>query len=314
MKKITLVFLINLLLIGLLFSQNEVSNSLTNQKQGVAYDRPDKRSSAKAIRALKQARINNKSLHSSIFSDIQELGPSNKVGRMRSILIDYENNIFLSGSVAGGLWSIQDTSTRVWTPVNDYEVSLGVTSITQNPDSPNVLYYGTGEPAGSGNHGGGVFKSTDYGQTFSQLSATEPNGATQTGGDFDAIWYVESSGNDTLYVGSKYRGVIRSVDGGDSFQRVLYLGYVKGSSSIITFEDGGVMASMDGIGVYYSLSGDSGTFNLQSNGILFDTLNTYTLGRIQITNSESNPDVVYAQVMNKSGYSLLGFLFHNLLF
>jgi hypothetical protein len=106
--------------------------------------------------------------------DWEWLGPGNIGGRIRSILID---RVFTSwmwaGSAGGGIWRTTDGGYS-WSPVNDFMANLAVTSLAGDPTNVNVMYAGTGE--GFANidalQGAGIFKSTDRGNTWSQLPST----------------------------------------------------------------------------------------------------------------------------------------------
>jgi photosystem II stability/assembly factor-like uncharacterized protein len=106
------------------------------------------------------------------------LGPTNVGGRVRSIAIHPNDaSTIFGGSAGGGIWKTTNGGVS-WSPVNDFMASLAVTSIVFTPTNPTVMYAATGEGlAGShGIRGAGVFKSTDAGATWDQLSPTaNPN-------------------------------------------------------------------------------------------------------------------------------------------
>ena len=102
------------------------------------------------------------------------LGPGNIGGRIRAIAINPSNtNIILVGAVSGGIWRSTNAGS-IWFPMNDFLASLAVTSIVFDPTNSNIVYAATGE--GFYNHdalpGAGIFKSTNGGLTWTQLSST----------------------------------------------------------------------------------------------------------------------------------------------
>ncbi|HVS20077.1 MAG TPA: hypothetical protein VMT18_15845 [Planctomycetota bacterium] len=108
------------------------------------------------------------------------MGPGNIGGRIRTILTHPTQPATLwIGSVGGGIWKSTDGGSS-WSPADDFMTSLAVTSLVMKPGDPTVLYAATGE--GFGNidalPGAGIFKSTDGGATWSQLSATAPSSAS----------------------------------------------------------------------------------------------------------------------------------------
>ncbi len=137
-------------------------------------------------------------------------------GRIRAVLVDAAdplgNTVFIGG-VNGGIWKTTDitASPATWTFVNDFFSNMAITGICQSPATPATMYFCTGEWPYNGDavRGDGIFKSTDAGATWSQLSAT-----TGTNFDYCSKILCDASGN--LYVTTRV-GVYRSTDGGANF-------------------------------------------------------------------------------------------------
>lgn len=164
-----------------------------------------------------------------------ERGPSNVSGRTRAIVFDpnaSSGNKVWAGGVTGGLWYNNDitNSSSAWVAVNDFWDNIAISAIAFDPTNTNIMYVGTGESWGqsySGARGAGIWKSTDGGASWTQLSST-------TG-----FYYVNDlvvrneSGNGVVYAalrgyyygqswhGSSVQGVQRSTDGGATFSQVL---------------------------------------------------------------------------------------------
>ena len=140
------------------------------------------------------------------------IGPSNVGGRVRSIAIHPNDaSTIFAGSVGGGIWKTTNGGAS-WSPVNDFMANLAVTSIVFTPTNPAVMYAATGEGlAGSrGIRGAGVFKSTDSGTTWNQLSSTaNPN--------FYFVNRVAVSPDGTTLLAATPTGIYRSTDGGATF-------------------------------------------------------------------------------------------------
>ncbi|MBR9975206.1 MAG: T9SS type A sorting domain-containing protein [Bacteroidetes bacterium] len=99
------------------------------------------------------------------------IGPNNIAGRVR--IVRYhptDASIVFAGSASGGLFKSTDGGTS-WTPKTDHLPTLAVGSLAFDPVDPNVMYMGTGE--GSNNwdavNGDGVYKSTDQGETWTNV-------------------------------------------------------------------------------------------------------------------------------------------------
>src|SRR6185369_7519648 len=83
-----------------------------------------------------------------------------------------DSNLVLAGSQNGGMW-ISHNAAHSWQPVNDTARSLCVTSIAQNFFRPNEFYYSSGvDIVENGNLLFDIYRSTDDGQTFSNVSST----------------------------------------------------------------------------------------------------------------------------------------------
>jgi hypothetical protein len=104
-------------------------------------------------------------------SQWQSLGPSNVGGRVRAIAFDPRAPArMLAGTASGGLWISPDGGTT-WRANQDFLPNLSVTTVVFDPANPAVVYLGTGEASG-GLVGVGAFKSSDGGNTWSHLAAT----------------------------------------------------------------------------------------------------------------------------------------------
>jgi uncharacterized repeat protein (TIGR01451 family) len=77
------------------------------------------------------------------------------------------------GGAQGGVWTMAYPYTGTWTPRTDQASSLAIGALALAPSNENIIYVGTGEGALSGDSyfGHGVLKSTNGGNTFSQISA-----------------------------------------------------------------------------------------------------------------------------------------------
>jgi len=188
-------------------------------------------------------------------------GPWNVGGRTRSFAADIKNeSILLAGTCAGGMWRSTDTG-KSWglvTPLaNDQDVSC-LAQDTRNTHT-NVWYYGTGECYGASASangayylGNGLYRSTDDGQTWKVLKATNDN-STTFGSLWQALWNVaiDPSAPDSLSVvyACSIGGVYRSTDTGNTWKTVL-----GGSLSAYSYYTD-VQVSKSGV-VYATLSSD----------------------------------------------------------
>lgn len=156
-------------------------------------------------------------------SNGNQRGPLNNAvtsGRMRAIWVDLNdptNRTVWVASVSGGLWKTTNiaASPANWQLVNDFLGNLAVNSICQNPANKDIMYFGTGEKAFNADavRGGGIWKSTDGGNTWNLLPNT-------TG-----FWNVskilcDASGNVYVATIGSGAGLQRSTDGGNTWSNI----------------------------------------------------------------------------------------------
>ncbi|MEO8681485.1 MAG: glycoside hydrolase [Vicinamibacterales bacterium] len=141
---------------------------------------------------------------------------------------------FYMGVVNGGVWKTTDAG-RTWVPIFDDQPTGSIGAIAVAPSNPNIIYVGTGEPQQRPDlaAGDGIYKSVDAGKTWTHLGLRD----TQQTGEI----IVDPTNPERLFVaalGHPYgpnaeRGVFRSLDGGKSFEKVLYKGEDTGAADVI---------------------------------------------------------------------------------
>ena len=145
-------------------------------------------------------------------------------GRTRAVSgVPSQPNVFYVGAVNGGVWKTNDFG-RTWQPIFDREPTGSIGAIEVAPSDPNIIYVGSGE----GLHrpdlsvGDGIYKSTDGGATWTHMGLRNGQQISQMAIDphDPNRLFVAVAGHP--YGPNPERGVYRSTDGGQSFQRVLY--------------------------------------------------------------------------------------------
>ncbi len=133
-------------------------------------------------------------------------------------------NEYYFGATGGGLWKTTDGG-LTWRPVTDHQIhSSSVGAVAVSASNPDVVYLGMGETQLRGNimQGDGVYKSTDAGKTWKHIGLADTQSIARirihpTNPD---LVYVAALGHP--YGRNAERGVFRSKDGGQSWQKVLY--------------------------------------------------------------------------------------------
>ena len=166
-----------------------------------------------------------------------ERGPTNVGGRTRAIMLDPNdgtNNTLFAAGVGGGLWKTTGITDEqpVWESVDDLFDNIAITTLAYDPSNTNIMYFGTGEGFFNADaiEGNGIWKSTNGGDSWTQLTSTvTDNRSTCTGtGDCDFLYVqkivVLSSGvvlAATRSIYSNRGGLMRSDDAGASWTKVL---------------------------------------------------------------------------------------------
>jgi len=154
----------------------------------------------------------------------RERGPNNVAGRVRTILIDEGDPSYQTvwtAGVSGGLWKTTqiDAPDPQWQSIDDFFDNLAITSIAQDPNQPDIMYFGTGEGFYNSDavRGLGIWKSIDHGDTWSHLSST-------SGSDFHYVQKLLVAPNSDLFACTRNAGLQRSTDGGLTWTKVLGAG------------------------------------------------------------------------------------------
>ncbi len=151
------------------------------------------------------------------------IGPF-RAGRTAAISgVVQQPNVYYMAATDGGVWKSTDYG-HTWQPIFDREDTGSVGALAVAPSDPNIIYAGSGEGLQRPDLsvGDGIYKSTDAGKRWLHLGlrdgqqisslAVDPHNANRL--------FVAVVGHP--YGPNKERGIYRSMDGGKSFQRVLY--------------------------------------------------------------------------------------------
>ncbi|MFH1159461.1 MAG: sialidase family protein, partial [bacterium] len=245
-------------------------------------------------------------------------------GRTRMIMYDpndANHKKVWAGGVTGGLWYNSDITSQFssWGPIGDFWPVLSIRCMAYDPNNTQVFYVGTGEPETalityreSSGVGQGIWKSTDDGQTWSQLPSTS---------NFVYITDIlvrNESGTSVLYAGvvsGLYHGthqslpsdgLYRSADGGNIWTQVLPDIFGSNApyapSDIDEGPDGRIYVGSrpnlndeGGATLLYSDSGNPGSWVVNEDyKIIIENDPDYPIpGRVVLAAAKSDPNVVY---------------------
>ncbi len=223
-----------------------------------------------------------------------------------------EPNVFYIGAVNGGIWKTQDAG-RTWTPIFDREPTGSIGAIAVAPSDPRVVYAGSGEGLQRPDLavGDGIYKSVDNGATWTHLGLRD--------GQQIASMAVDPTNVTRLFVavlGHPYgpnaeRGVYRSLDGGATFQRVLFENENVGAFDVVLDprDPDVVYATLWAarqapweIGASFEIAG-SGIFKSTDGGTTWTQLREglpAQIGRAEVAVARGDPRVVYTYADVKS--------------
>jgi photosystem II stability/assembly factor-like uncharacterized protein len=235
-------------------------------------------------------------------------------GRTRAATgVPSQPNVFYMGQVNGGVWKSDDYG-RTWTPIFDHESTQSIGAIAVATSNPNIIYVASGE----GLHrpdlsvGNGIYKSTDAGKTWTHLGLRD-------GLQIPALAIDPRDPNRIFaavlghpYGPNEERGLFRSTDGGQTWQKVIYKDENTGASDVEIdpsnpdviyasmwearegpWEDGNQVNGTGG-GLFKSSDGGN-TWHLLTDGLPKD------LSQIYVAVAPSDPRRLYATLAIASG-------------
>jgi photosystem II stability/assembly factor-like uncharacterized protein len=240
------------------------------------------------------------------------IGPANMGGRIADFAVVEKDTytIYVAVGTGGVLKSTNNGTT--WQGVFDKQPVASTGSVAVSQNNPKIVWVGTGEgnARNSSSWGNGVYKSTDAGETWTNMGLPESHDIPKIAIDpkDDNVVYVAALGH--LWGANKERGVYKTSDGGKTWEHVLAIDENTGAIDVIVdpsapgtvyaamwarrrypwaFTDGGTTG-----GIFKSI--DAGkTWKKLTDGLPAD------VGRIGLDIYRKNPKVLYAVVESDIG-------------
>ncbi|MCW5517025.1 VPS10 domain-containing protein [Muriicola sp. Z0-33] len=250
-----------------------------------------------------------------LLQDLQprNIGPGGMSGRVTAIdVVHQEPDIMYVGTASGGLWKSTSGGIK-WDPIFDKEFTASIGAVAIQQSNPSVIWVGTGEgnPRNSLNGGYGVYRSLDGGKNWQAMGLENTRHIHRI--------IIDPTDPNTIYVGAigspwgehPERGVFKTVDGGISWEKILFANNKTGVADLIM--DPGNPNKL--IAALWEHKRDPWFFNSGGSGsglhITHDGGKTWkkvlpedgfpegNLGRIGVAIARNKPDIIYALVEAK---------------
>ena len=243
----------------------------------------------------------------------RSIGPAGMSGRIGDIqAVESNPEIVYVGAATGGLWKSENGG-LTFEPIFDDQPVAAIGAIAIYQASPDIVWVGTGEgnTRNSVSVGNGVYKSMDGGRSWTHLGLDKSERIHRIRLDPNDpnVAYVAAMG--TLWGENQERGVYKTVDGGASWQKILYVDERTGVADLVmdpTNPNKLIAAMWDyrrwpwffrsggpGSGLYLTVDGGRSWKKLTPE----DGLPEGELGRIGLAIAASNPEIVYAYIEAK---------------
>ncbi|MEY2648493.1 MAG: hypothetical protein RL282_1206 [Bacteroidota bacterium] len=241
----------------------------------------------------------------------RNVGPDLISGRVTEVAgIPGNKNIIYASFATGGFWKTTDAGEN-WVPLTDKLGTLSIGAFALAPSNPDIIYLGTGEANifRASLPGMGAYKSTDGGKTWFSIGLINTGTIARilVHPKDPNVAYVSAGGNEWSY--NNDRGVFKTIDGGKTWNKILGSDEKTGAVDMVmdpTNPDLIIVSTWnrirrrwsdpvpeDGDNLYKTTDGGKSWRKLTAG--LPET--KYT-GRVGLSFSKSNPNVVYAYVDN----------------
>ena len=240
----------------------------------------------------------------------RSIGPAGMSGRITAIdVVNSKPDVIYAGAASGGVWKSESGGIE-WQPIFDDQSTQSIGAIAIQQSNPSVVWVGTGEgnPRNSLNGGNGIYKSLDGGKNWKCMGLEKTRHIHRI--------IIHPSDPSVIYVGAvgspwgghSERGVFKTVDGGKSWDQVLFTNDRTGVADLVMdpenpnkliaamwehdrkpwfFKSGGI-----GSGLYMTHDGGVNWIQITEK----EGIPKGELGRIGLAIAPSSPNKIYALI------------------
>ena len=236
------------------------------------------------------------------------LGPTVNSARADVLQVDTANpGTMYVGFGSGGLWKTIDNG-LTWHSIFENQAGYSIGDFAIAPSDPNILYIGTGEhlkkPRNFTLPGTGIYRSGDAGKTWQHIGLNDSWSIAEIAVHPKDPNIVMVAVIGHLWTKNKNRGLYRTVDGGKTWEQVLYKNEMTGANDIVISPSNPQIMYSTMWEVYPGISGEnSGVYRSHDAGKTWEACKNGlptgpNVGRISVTVSYTNPAKAYALLDN----------------
>ncbi len=239
--------------------------------------------------------------------DWELAGPTNTGGRITDLAIHPDSpEIIYVGAASGGIFKSIDNG-QTWINIFADAPVISIGDIVIDPENENILYAGTGEANASSYSffGNGIYKSINAGESWEHIGLDNSVYIGRIIVDHTNSERIFTAACGKLFSGNEERGIYRSDDGGETWERKLFVSDITSAIDLVQHPTNpnilyaAMWERLRGLNFRQSFGETSGIWKTIDGGEnwyeLTNGLPTGTdVGRIGIDISRSNPDVLYA--------------------
>ena len=239
---------------------------------------------------------------------LRNIGPALMSGRIADIAIVQDDPATWYVAVgSGGVWKTENAGTT-WKSLFEGQGSYSIGALGLDPSDPSRIWVGTGENHG-GRHvgyGDGIYRSSDGGQSWTKLGLEKSERISKIivhPEDSDTVW-VAAQG--PLWSSGGERGVYKTTDGGKTWKNVLSSGKWTGATDLLIDPRNpdrlyaALWQRHRTVAAYVGGGPETGLWKSEDGGETWEELKTGlpggNKGKVGLTISPQNPDVVYAAI------------------